>query len=227
MKFRIPFLLLSLLLVFPASSWAEEPELPSAMEKVFNEVDPDNALLLPDQGPPKFFYSMAGVADFLRGKVEGRLFLFAYSEATIEIRHQGGQWSCYDPGGKALAIEDPAEFAKTLARVASVTELINCKSNLKNIATALEMWSTDHEGAYPKTLAELTPEYLKYIPTCPAAGKDSYSDRYAAFQAQADKTVNGEKLDYFFGCAGHHHANLDIPAEYPDYNSVRGLSEGP
>lgn len=53
-----------------------------------------------------------------------------------------------------------------------------CKSNLKNIATALEMYSTDNAGRYPTSLAPLTPMYLKTIPTCPAAAKDSYSETY-------------------------------------------------
>jgi len=54
-----------------------------------------------------------------------------------------------------------------------------CKSNLKNIATALEMYATDNRGRYPTGLDQLlqppTP-YLKQIPTCPAAGRSTYGD---------------------------------------------------
>ena len=45
--------------------------------------------------------------------------------------------------------------------------LTACKSNLKHIGTALEMYSTDH-SSYPNQLAELTPNYLKAVPTCPS-----------------------------------------------------------
>jgi hypothetical protein len=53
-----------------------------------------------------------------------------------------------------------------------------CKSNLKNIGTALEMYSSDHGGEYPPSLATLSPEYLKRIPECPLAGQDTYSPSY-------------------------------------------------
>lgn len=57
-------------------------------------------------------------------------------------------------------------------------QLTACKSNLKNMATALEMYASDFGGRYPNTstLAQLTSgNYLKTIPTCPAAGKDTYT----------------------------------------------------
>lgn len=57
-------------------------------------------------------------------------------------------------------------------------QLTACKSNLKNMATALEMYASDFGGRYPNTgtLAQLTAgNYLKTIPTCPAAGKDTYT----------------------------------------------------
>lgn len=230
MRSRTSFLLLVLLFFSSALSWADEPKLPEAMDKVFGEVDPDHGLLLPDQGAPKFFYSMAGAADFLRGQIEGRLFLFGYSEGVLEIRHQGGQWSVYEPGGTSMAIDDQATFARTMDWVAAVTEFRNCKSNLKNIGTALEMWSTDHEGKYPASLAELTPDYLKYIPACPAAGKDTYSGTYSSFHDPAGRKFDGQdgvKDCYQFECAGHNHANLDVPANYPNYNGIRGIIEHP
>lgn len=42
-----------------------------------------------------------------------------------------------------------------------------CSSNLKNLATAVETWSTDHDKRYPGSLEELVPEYIKPLPTCP------------------------------------------------------------
>lgn len=112
-------------------------------------------------------------------------------------------------GGVAAAILVP-----NFIRARGQGQLTACKSNQKNIATACEMWSTDNNGRYPKNLDQLTPNYLKYIPECPKAGKPTYNftsttapDGYALF------------------CEGSHHADVGIPADYPKYNSVEGLIE--
>ncbi|MDO5295234.1 MAG: zinc ribbon domain-containing protein [bacterium] len=92
-----------------------------------------------------------------------------------------------------------------------------CKSNLKNIGTACEMYCCDHEGRYPESLAELTTgengSYLKLIPTCPA-GSGAYGY----------KKATGPDLFVVY-CAGHHHEALDIPENRPAYDSVTGLIE--
>ena len=51
-------------------------------------------------------------------------------------------------------------------------QLTACKSNLKNIGTAMEMFSADHNGRYPTTKQDIlgtaaNPGYMKVIPTCP------------------------------------------------------------
>ncbi len=52
-----------------------------------------------------------------------------------------------------------------------------CESNLKNIATALNMYSTDWNGSYPTvsasglyTLTSFTPTYMQTVPSCPTDG---------------------------------------------------------
>ena len=54
-----------------------------------------------------------------------------------------------------------------------------CESNLKNIATALNMYSTDWNGSYPTvamgadtglTAFSFTPTYMQTIPSCPTDG---------------------------------------------------------
>ena len=57
-------------------------------------------------------------------------------------------------------------------------QLTACKSNLKNIGTALEMYSTDYGGHYPSSTASLVPNYLKTFPHCPTAGRNTYSASY-------------------------------------------------
>jgi hypothetical protein len=91
--------------------------------------------------------------------------------------------------------------------------LTACKSNVKNLATALEMYSTDNAGHYPRSLREVTPNYLKIIPQCPSAGRVTYC--YA----------RAEKPDaYTVWCGGcyHHAAGLNAP-NYPQYSCFSGL----
>lgn len=93
-----------------------------------------------------------------------------------------------------------------------------CKSNLKNIATALEMYSTDAQGRYPTTLSDLeeNQRYLRTIPTCASAGEDTYTDAYTA-------ASNPDRYTVY--CAGTNHSAVDAPQNYPQYNSVAGLLE--
>ena len=57
-------------------------------------------------------------------------------------------------------------------------QLTVCKSNLKNLGTALEMYATDNGGRYPTSTADLVPNYLKTFPQCIKAGRDTYSATY-------------------------------------------------
>ena len=66
-------------------------------------------------------------------------------------------------GGIALVV---AQLRPKVIRARSRGGLTQCKSNLKNIGTALEMYSTDYEGKYPSGLSSLVPNYLKAIPDC-------------------------------------------------------------
>lgn len=91
-----------------------------------------------------------------------------------------------------------------------------CKSNLKNIGTALEMYSVDSAGRFPPKLSLLTPNYLKRIPTCPVANADTYS---TGFRSSSDPHA------YTFVCSGHHHARVGYSPNYPQYNSWKGLIE--
>ena len=93
-----------------------------------------------------------------------------------------------------------------------------CKSNLKNIATALEMYSTDAQGRYPTTLSKLSEDqkYLRTIPTCASAGSDKYTAAYTS-------DSNPDRYTVF--CQGKNHDAVDAGDDYPQYNSVAGLVE--
>jgi hypothetical protein len=41
-----------------------------------------------------------------------------------------------------------------------------CGANLKNIANALDMYESEHKGAFPGNLDQLVPKYLKALPNC-------------------------------------------------------------
>ena len=92
-----------------------------------------------------------------------------------------------------------------------------CKSNLKNIGTAMEMYSTDASGRYPTNLAGLTPNYLKTIPTCASAGSDTYSSTGFTSKSNPDA--------YTVVCMGGNHTAVDAQGDYPQYDSVQGLIE--
>jgi type II secretory pathway pseudopilin PulG len=94
-----------------------------------------------------------------------------------------------------------------------------CQSNTKNIGTALEMYSTDHKGHYPAKIPMLSPDYLKSIPTCASAAKDTYSESYSVYIAQKE----GEPDAYTFYCSGCNHSTMGVSENYPQYNSKDGL----
>jgi hypothetical protein len=103
-----------------------------------------------------------------------------------------------------------------------------CCKNLRMIGFALESYSTDHSGFYPgafskmqnrpKVLSALTPKYLNGgMPTCPAAGRDTYSSTYL----EGRSAGCGVDL-YFIYCSGSNHSRLADPG-FPQYSSTTGL----
>jgi type II secretory pathway pseudopilin PulG len=95
-----------------------------------------------------------------------------------------------------------------------------CGSNLKNIATALDMYGADNplphmpgKGKLPRRLEQLTPGYFKVLPTCPKAGRITYTYLYA-----------DEPGIYTVYCRGVKHLrHKDRKGDYPQYDSVQGL----
>ena len=95
--------------------------------------------------------------------------------------------------------------------------LLKCANNLRSfekgrknvsICEALELYAIDHKGKYPKRLADLMPKYLRAIPTCPTATKDTYSAGYHS---------NGRQ--YTISCSGTHHSTTS--RDYPNATSLR------
>lgn len=102
-------------------------------------------------------------------------------------------------------------------------QMTACCSNLKNIATGLEMWSTDNQGHYPDTLDQITPNYLKVLPTCPAALIETYSSSYTSTKPDPEK---GTADSYRLFCRGSNHSAAGVPPDYPQYTSTEGCIRG-
>ena len=148
-------------------------------------------------------------------------------EETIEIDRPGPEPQGVHPfywiitmAMALLAFIVTPNFMRARAR----GSMTSCKSNCKNTATALEMYATDNHGLYPRYLPDLVPgNYLKQIPTCPAAGNDTYS---ASYQVSIDGKA------FSFVCTGNNHAKsyagFKRPSDnFPQYNSRDGLIDHP
>lgn len=100
--------------------------------------------------------------------------------------------------------------------------LTGCKSNLKNIGTALEMYCTDHDGKYPNSLDVLTPRYLKTIPSCPSTNSMTY-----VLTLGPKAAYNSDHYEdyYFIECTGENHTSVGVTGDFPAYNGIQGLLE--
>ncbi len=114
-----------------------------------------------------------------------------------------------------------AMLAPNFVRARARGQLTACKSNLKNLGTAMEMYSTDFSGMYPPTMDLLIPNYLKTIPECPAAG----SVTYRLTTGSVAYNNPGFQDYYFFECAGPNHTSVSVPVNYPQYDGITGLVE--
>ncbi len=106
------------------------------------------------------------------------------------------------------------------------SDLTACKSNLKNLGTAMEMYSTDWSGHYPvdggPMMTLLTPKYLKALPECPAAGSNTYRAEFGPNIAYNEPSF----ADYYFiECSTSNHTVVSVPANYPQYDGISGLIE--
>ncbi len=97
-------------------------------------------------------------------------------------------------------------------------QLTACKANLKNLATSIELYSTDHGGRFCDELELLTPNYIKTIPVCPVAQSDTYSGAFVATSLPDE---------YSFFCEGEWHTGMGLPPDYPQYFSESGIVERP
>jgi len=104
------------------------------------------------------------------------------------------------------------ERQKENARIRN--RLTRCKSNLKNLSTAMEMYNSDHQH-YPETLSPLTPNYLKTIPKSPGGDQATYDLSF--------KSSDRRKEVYLLTCTDPLHQEFTGRSNYWSLDGELGL----
>lgn len=112
-------------------------------------------------------------------------------------------------GCLAIGISIALGFPQTV-----IMSPVSCRSNLKNIGTACEMYYTDNE-AYPTSLEQLVPMYLKTVPSCLPSEMNSYELR----------NVRADNYEAFCVSPGHMHLGEKNEERY-HYSGIEGLVQG-
>lgn len=153
--------------------------------------------------------------------------------AMVLTARLGARWLQPERAGKSLPVTLIGVALLVWAAVLHSTiprhgrqqsELTACKSNLKNMGTAMEMYSTDWSGKYPtgNAFEALTPNYLKTLPACPSGGAGTYR---MALGPEAKYNTKNYTDYYFIECRGVSHGHVGVPRNYPQYNGIVGLME--
>jgi len=116
-----------------------------------------------------------------------------------------------------------AILVPNFVRARAQGQLTACQSNLKNIGTACEMFSADHNGRYPDALANLEEPgasgvggaYMQHVPLCPLVQAENVAYHYEAVQ----------NPDWYgLQCQQGNHMAANVQAVgYPMYDSAIGL----
>ena len=95
-------------------------------------------------------------------------------------------------------------------------KLFECKTNLRDLATSMEMYSTDWNGHYPTNLEKLTPKYIEKIPVCPSS-----QHGYKVILGP-DAPGNAPKFeDYFYLCCeGLNHEEAGAGRDQPAFDQM-------
>lgn len=100
------------------------------------------------------------------------------------------------------------------AQKQSHQQMVELKSYVKNLSTALEMYTADHKGLYPQSCDELIPSYLKRLPMPVLTVKSDYvSKKLEPLQAgSAEYTQLAGGKGYAFRIGGPNGQTLADPA---------------
>lgn len=106
-----------------------------------------------------------------------------------------------------------------MVRGRDAAKLSSCKSNLRNMASAMESYAGDNSGMYPSGLNVLVQQkYISLVPTCPMAGTSTpYITGY--------EVASAPRNAYTICCQGNNHASMKIGENFPKYTGESGLIE--
>ena len=92
----------------------------------------------------------------------------------------------------------------------------SCVRNIKNLATAMELYACDNKGKYPVKLSYLSKYgYISSLPSCPETGSLEYL-----------YTVSSNYKNFTICCPGkgvHKDTSINYEGHYPQYSHSRGL----
>lgn len=109
-----------------------------------------------------------------------------------------------------------ATIIPNFKRAQAQGNLTECKTNLRNIGTAFEMYSTDWSGKYPSKIETLVPIYLDKVPRCPSAG----SVTYQVYTGLGPNNNPGFQDYYYLECRGLNHQDTSTSENHPAHDSL-------
>ncbi len=149
------------------------------------------------------------LSQFLAGPTTGRVtYLLSSSVTTLHWRGENLEMQGED--GKRVTL-GRQELAQGTAQAESQSDLEQCADNLETLSFAISFFHEKNEK-YPEKLSEIPKSILSRVPSCQAAGLDTYSKSYQA----TGRT-------FIIYCSGRHHAH----ANFPRYDQKNGLTLKP
>lgn len=123
----------------------------------------------------------------------------------------------------ALLLTDPLNTAAQARPTSSPSAALQspgndsyrkCWGNVGTISAALVMFQQRHKH-FPRKLSDLVPHYLMAIPTCPGAGRDTYSRSYR----RGSRLIEGRRTEVrLLYCSGRNHSDAGVGRDEPKLN---------
>ena len=101
-------------------------------------------------------------------------------------------------------------------RARAKSQLEACRTNLKSIAQALEIYASENSAHYPPNILVLTPNFLKAFPECPAVSAPTYIGSYSSAREPDIFTIY---------CQSAAHTPYNISPNYPQWHSISGVAD--
>ncbi len=115
-----------------------------------------------------------------------------------------------------LAIAVLSMLGRRLIVVNAVEDRDQCRQQIRQMATASELYAGDNSDCYPNSLQQLVPNYLSSLPECPvpSAGRSRYQ-----------YLENNNPKVFTICCRGNSHILAGERPNFPQYPAARCLVE--